>query len=327
MPTFSSLHDARRLPELRSLAIIDTPPEQDYDDVAALASAVCASPVAAVNFVDDKRHFTKAIIGMPKAVGGSVPNDVSFCAATIREADGLLMVTDTHAENRWRDHPLVVDGPQVRFYAGVSIEHAGERVGVVCAFGPEPREINDVQRSALMTLARQATSHLDLRRRNAHLREMAITDPLTGLANRTLLFDRIELALADGLRTNRRVGLLFCDVDNFKRVNDRYGHEAGDRLLCDTADHLRTTARETDTVARIAGDEFVLLCPGLSSIAQAHQVAARINQSDGLRPMPDGSPPPRLSVGVVLAREGEQAADVLRRADAEMYVAKSTLRR
>ncbi len=324
MPNTTSLSDPHRLAALQQLAILDTPPEPDYDDLAALAAAVSRSRVAAINFVDDERHFTKAVFGMPEAQGGSVANDLSFCAATVCSPDGVLVVPDTQAEARWRDHPLVTDGPRVGFYAGASIVSAGERVGVVCVFDTEPREVTDQVRDALETLARQAAAHLELRRRNAELRGLAVTDPLTGLANRTLLFDRLELALVDRGRTGGNVGVLFCDVDDFKRLNDTYGHEAGDALLCDIADCLRAAARDTDTVARIAGDEFVLICPRLTREADVNAVADRVTAvGKERRPMPDGSPPPRLSIGAVVAGDGERPADILRRADAAMYAAKA----
>jgi diguanylate cyclase (GGDEF)-like protein len=320
---FPSLADSRRLSELRQLAILDTPAEPDYGDLAALASAVVRSPVAAVNFVDAERHFTKAIIGMPEAQGGNVPNTASFCAATVAEPDGVLVVANTHADERWRSNPLVTGGPKVGFYAGVSIVSDGQRVGVVCAFGPEPREVQERERSALQTVARQAAAQLQLRRRNVGLRDLALTDPLTGLANRTLLFDRLEAAVAQRERSGAGVGLLFCDVDDFKEVNDRYGHDYGDRLLCDIADRLRDVAHDTDTVARIAGDEFVLVCPHLTSGADLDAVLHRVTVSLREGPsMPDGSPPPRLSIGAVLARDHERPVDILRRSDAAMYAVK-----
>ena len=159
----SSLDEHRRLSALRDLAILDTAPESDYDDLATLAASVCNSPVAAVNFIDDKRHFTKAIAGMPVAEGGSVPNHLSFCAATVASPEGLLVVGDTGADARWREHPLVTDGPRIGFYAGVSIMSRGERIGVVCAFGSEPREVIDAEHTALLTVARHAerTSRFD----------------------------------------------------------------------------------------------------------------------------------------------------------------------
>ncbi len=316
------LRDARRLAEVRALAIFDTPPEAEYDGLVAIAAAVCRSPVAALNFVDDERHFTKAIVGMPEAEGGSISNDVSFCAATVASADGVLIIPDTRVESPWSDHPLVTGGPQAGFYAGVSIVSRGQRVGVLCAFGPQAREIGDQERSALTALARQAATHLELRRQNARLRELALTDPLTGLANRTLLFERLQDAIAQHGRTGRGVGVLYCDVDDFKRVNDRYGHETGDRMLRGVAEHLLAVARDTDTVARIAGDEFVLIRPGATDPTEMDALSARIT-ADMARS--DGSP--SLSMGAAVARAGDSPADLLRRADTAMYAAKATRRR
>jgi diguanylate cyclase (GGDEF)-like protein len=239
---------------------------------------------------------------------------------TVGTPDGVLVVPDTHADERFRDHPLVTGGPQVGSYAGVSITSRGERVGVLCAFGPDARDITRVELEALATLARQAESHLELRRRNAELRALAVTDPLTGLANRTLLFDRLELALADRDRSGGEVGLLVCDVDDFKAVNDRHGHQIGDRVLCEIADDLRSAVRAVDTVARIAGDEFVVLCPGVTR-SDFDEIVLRIVRA-GRRLLPDGWPAPSLTVGAVLAADRDTATSILRRGDLAMYAAK-----
>jgi diguanylate cyclase (GGDEF)-like protein len=317
------LGDARRLAALRELAILDTPAESDFDDVARLAAAVCRSPVAAVNFVDGERHFTKAVVGMPEALGGSVRNDLSFCAATVQSRDGVLAIPDTRTDDHWRDHPMVAGGPGLGFYMGASIHSAGERVGVVCAFGTEPRTVTAQDREALVTLARQVERHLEVRRRNTELRDLALTDPLTGLANRTLLYDRLQHALAHRSRVGRGVGVLYCDVDDFKGINDRLGHEEGDALLCDIAATLRSVARASDTVARIAGDEFVIVCPHVDHQSDLDTVRTRLEEAIAWqRPLRDGSPPPRVSVGAVLADPGDSAADILRRADHAMYGAK-----
>ena len=135
MRTESTLDEHRRLSALRDLAILDTTPEADYDDLAVLAASMCGSPIAAVNFVDDERHFTKAIVGMPEAEGGSVPNTLSLCAATVDSPEGVLIIGDSHADARWREHPLVTGRPRVGFYAGVTLTSQGQRVGVICAFG------------------------------------------------------------------------------------------------------------------------------------------------------------------------------------------------
>ena len=152
---------------LRDLAILDTPPESAYDDLARLASVCCDSDIAAVNLVDDERHWTKAIVGVEGGQGTSVSAEVSFCAATVATESGLLRLSDTATSDEWREHPFVTGPPFVRFYAGASIVVSGEAVGVVCVFGDEPRDLDPQQEQALIALAAQASDQLELRRLNA----------------------------------------------------------------------------------------------------------------------------------------------------------------
>lgn len=161
-----ALTDPLRLGELRALAILDTPPERDFDALAARAAAATHSRVAAVNFVDAGRHYTKAIVGSPESQSTSLDNEVSLCAVTVNEPDGVLIVPDLRADERWDDHPLVHGDPGIGFYMGVSIVSGDQRVGVVCAFGPEPREITGEERRELELLAEQAAAQLRLRRRS-----------------------------------------------------------------------------------------------------------------------------------------------------------------
>ena len=316
--------DPNRVAVLRDLAILDTPPEPAYDDIVGLASACCHSSIAAVNFVDGKRHWTKASVGVEDGQGQSVPADVSFCAATISTDGGLLILPDTSKVEGWRSHPFVAGSPFVRFYAGASVTVSDQPVGVVCVYGDEPRELGAHEEQALVALARQTSAHLELRKHNAELRDLAVTDPLTGLANRTLLFDHLKLAVAQHKRDGRRVGVLFCDVDGFKQVNDIWGHEVGDRVLREVASRLRAASRDVDTVARLAGDEFVLVCPGPESPAELDAILDRVRRSvHRSAPNDEGPPAPRLSIGAALLRDGESALDVLRRADEAMYETKA----
>jgi len=161
------LLDPDRLAVLHDLAILDTPAEGAFDDLALLASACCHSTIAAVNFVDDDRHWTKAMVGVEGGQGTSVSADVSFCAATIATESGLLSLPDTSTSEDWRSHPLVTGPPFVGFYAGASIVVSGQPVGVVCVFGDEPRDLSEQQEQALVALASQASTQLELRQRNA----------------------------------------------------------------------------------------------------------------------------------------------------------------
>ena len=318
------LRDTARLAALYDLAIMDTAAEPAYDDIALLASACCNSEIAAVNFVDDHRHWTKAIVGVPGGRGSSVSAEVSFCAATIASSEALFSVPDTLRDARWQSHPLVVGGPGVRFYSGASIVVRGEPIGVVCVFGDEPCVLGESEEQALLALARQTSRQLELRHHNDGLRELAVRDPLTGLANRTLLVDRLELAIAHRSRSGGHVGLLFCDIDGFKSVNDRLGHEAGDRLLVQIADRLLKATRSVDTVARLGGDEFVVVCPGLECPEDLDAVVSRISETleapdhdcDSTQQLP------RLCIGAALLRGGETASSLIGRADEAMYASK-----
>ncbi|MBA2763129.1 MAG: GAF domain-containing protein, partial [Thermoleophilaceae bacterium] len=146
--------DDERLAVLHDLAILDTPAEPAYDDIARLASASCGSRIAAVNFVDRHRHWTKAICGVPGGQGASVAVERSLCAATVATDGGLLTVPDMLTDARWRAHPDVTGGARLRFYAGAAIVVARQPIAVVCVFGDEPRPITEADEDALAVLAR-----------------------------------------------------------------------------------------------------------------------------------------------------------------------------
>jgi diguanylate cyclase (GGDEF)-like protein/PAS domain S-box-containing protein len=148
-------------------------------------------------------------------------------------------------------------------------------------------------------------------------------DPLTGLANRSLLSDRLELAARLADRVDTQVSALFIDLDSFKSINDRLGHDAGDAALCVVADVLVASARRGDTVARVGGDEFVVLGISLSGL-QAERVAARILRA--LRVPLEGHAgvvEVHASIGLASAQTPEDLPALLRRADAAMYRAKA----
>jgi diguanylate cyclase (GGDEF)-like protein/PAS domain S-box-containing protein len=156
------------------------------------------------------------------------------------------------------------------------------------------------------------------------LEHQALHDPLTGLPNRALFLDRLQHALTRARRPGSSLAVYFCDVDDFKDVNDSLGHDAGDELLVALPPRLREGLRAGDTVARFGGDEFVILCEDLDSEGEAIRIAERIAEAFGLPFALDGRPHHlSVSVGVVFVKGGEASAtEVLRDADAAMYRAK-----
>ena len=160
---------------------------------------------------------------------------------------------------------------------------------------------------------------------------MTRTEPRTGLMNRAELYRQFDTTLrrhdrdAAGSGSSRDLGVLYCDLDYFKHVNDRYGHTTGDQLLVDVADVLRANTRENDLIARVGGDEFVLVCPDLEAPETLSSIMARLCHAVGSL-APDGVPL-RLSVGAAMARPGLGADELIRLADEAMYRVKRDGRR
>ena len=159
----------------------------------------------------------------------------------------------------------------------------------------------------------------------ARLQFQANHDPLTGLPNRTLLLDRLEVAMKRSDRTNNLLAVIFLDLDHFKVVNDSLGHGTGDGLLTVLADRLHTMVRPGDTVARFGGDEFVIVCEDLESRVVAEEIAGRIGAAMAEPAWIGGSEVfVTASLGVALVDHLHQNPDqVLRDADAAMYQAKA----
>ncbi len=168
------------------------------------------------------------------------------------------------------------------------------------------------------------TDNTDREPARAQLEWQATHDPLTGLSNRAILLDRLEHALLLAARSGLWPTLIFLDLDRFKSVNDQLGHSTGDRLLVEAAERIKRSVRAADTVARIGGDEFVVLCEALERTDIAHQVAARILlameepydfNGEGVHIS--------ASIGIMQGDASMSAAeDLLRNADLAMYRAK-----
>jgi diguanylate cyclase (GGDEF)-like protein len=161
---------------------------------------------------------------------------------------------------------------------------------------------------------------LELRETKDQLYHQAFHDALTGLANRLLFADRVAHALA---RRSGNVIVIYIDLDDFKPVNDTYGHEAGDVLLCAVAERLRDSLRPADTPARLGGDEFAVLLTDVA-VADVSTIADRIMRNFGAAvDLGDATVGIAASMGIAIADSGSMPADeLLRKADAAMYVAK-----
>ncbi|MTV27151.1 diguanylate cyclase [Nitriliruptoraceae bacterium ZYF776] len=172
-------------------------------------------------------------------------------------------------------------------------------------------------------LVAQVLDLTDRLRDEETLRHAATHDALTGLPNRRLLLDRLGVALAEAARGGSHVGILFVDLDDFKRVNDTIGHGGGDEVLRVVAERLRTSAREADTVARVGGDEFVVLAASNTAPHDLDRLQKRLRDAVE-RPVALGDAllVPRVSIGGHLTPGGVTPAAALSGADARMYAVK-----
>ncbi len=176
------------------------------------------------------------------------------------------------------------------------------------------------------TLARAIRYAIERKRLEQQLTRMALHDPLTGLPNRALFLDRLQVALAKSSRTEAKIAVLFLDLDHFKEINDNLGHAAGDELLRQVSGRLTRSLREGDTAARFGGDEFTLLCEGIDCAEMAKDIALRLEAIMREAFLLDGRPVHITpSVGVAVSLSGsDRPEDLIRDADASMYQAKQS---
>ena len=242
-------NETARLATLRTLRILDTPPEERFDRLTRLARRLFDVPIALVSLIDENRQWFKSCAGLGVR---ETSRDVSFCGHAILH-DDVFTIPDARADIRFHDNPLVTGDPGIRFYAGQPLTVLnGSKLGTLCLIDTRPRELDAEQRGLLRDLAHIAEQEV------AAI-ELATVDDLTLIANRRGFEALAQHALNVCRRMGRDATLLFFDLDDFKRINDTFGHAEGDRALTAFAAELRGALRESDVIGRLGGDEFVAL--------------------------------------------------------------------
>ncbi len=192
----------------------------------------------------------------------------------------------------------------------VPLLHAGRAAGVLKVYSAEAGAVGADEARVLGLLGNVIGTGLARAELFATMTEHAITDALTGLANRRSWDEQLARAIAHAERTHETLSVAVCDVNGLKEINDRRGHAAGDELLRGIAARWRADARAADFIARIGGDEFAIMLPGADE-AGAQDVVERL-----IRSLPDGA---SVSFGVAEWDLREDALDLMTRADLRMY--------
>ncbi len=233
---------------------------------------------------------------------------VILCAAFLGGKKGGLIWAAIVSPYNYVAGVFLVDDPAAAnpamHLAGLSTQFL-----LALAFG----HMRDLSARLKMVLGEKAKAEREARHLSLH-------DMVTGLPNRRLLRDRMQLEMAHASRENNELAVLFIDLDGFKTINDRFGHDEGDRLLRRSAEVIVGSVRQSDTVARTGGDEFVVLLPGIRTYADAFVVSERMIQ--GIRRLGAGTGL-GASIGVaVYPHDGKDASALVQAADRAMYRAK-----
>jgi len=265
-----------RLAALHRFAILDTPPEPQFDHLVGLAVRVFDMPMALITFVDEDRQWFKASHGLAMSEGS---RSESFCSVTIAQ-DGVMVIPDATQHEQFRSYPNVLGEPHIRSYAGAPlITPDGHKLGTFCVIGTEPREFSEKEQELLASFAQMAMSELKLLQALHNISQMAMNDALTALPNRVQFRQQLTEACRRADVSGEKVVVGLLDLDRFKLINDTFGHAEGDHLLKAVARRLKEATATSDVVARMSGDEFVLLLTDVRSVADIALVTKRLEDS------------------------------------------------
>ncbi|MFY9782208.1 MAG: sensor domain-containing diguanylate cyclase [Acidimicrobiales bacterium] len=302
-------NEAERLAELRSLGLLDTEPQERFNRVTRLTQRLLNVPTAVITLVDEDRNSYLSRQGLDNT--GASRED-SFCAHAILGPD-IMQVPDATKDERFFDNPFVIGKPGIRSYAGCPIAGPnGSTLGTLCVFDSQPRVLSAEDLQSVRDLADMVEGEI------AAL-FMTVSDELTGVGNRRG-FELSASSLLEVCRHRKvRATLLFFDLDEFKSINDTFGHETGDEALVEFTKLLQTTFRNSDIIARYGGDEFIVLLAdtGDPRLALERLRAFLVSRNSH----PSSGYPLAFSVGTsVLEPNGEESLEqLIEQADASMY--------
>jgi diguanylate cyclase (GGDEF)-like protein len=257
-----------RLKTLRSLNILDTSPEERFDRLTRMAKRMFGVPIALVSLVDENRQWFKSCIGLPVS---ETPRDISFCGHAIL-GDEIFIIPDATKDERFADNPLVLNEPHIRFYAGCPLRHLdGSKLGTLCIIDQKPRDLDKDELEALKDLASTAERELAAV-------QLATLDELTNINNRRGFIMLAQHSLNLCARQDIPASLVFLDLNQFKPINDQFGHAEGDQALQTFAKQMKIACRDSDLYARLGGDEFAVLLTNVSR-ESAEEVMTRFQEA------------------------------------------------
>lgn len=315
----SAILDPARLDALRETGLLDSGPNGVFDAITERAARLLGAPYAMLTLVDEDRQVFKSVAGLDSVLGRTreTPLDASICKHVVL-TDGPLAIDDAREDERFCAIPFVLRGPVVS-YAGVPVRAVnGLVLGSLCVLDVQPRQWSASEMETLISLGEWCTSTVALeherrqrrlleeemrhdliqrietesqlryeiverQRLEAELRQQSVQDELTGLCNRRGFFAVAQQQFRQAARNNQCVVLFYADMNEFKTINDTFGHHEGDIALREVARILRESLRASDVLGRVGGDEFagVILhdCPSAPAIVLA-RIRHRLDEAN-----------------------------------------------
>ena len=277
-------------------------------------------------------------------VGSVVPVKNSIIESVVEEGSGPLLVENIETDQRYqkKNNPKY-DSPS---FFSLPVRTHGKLIAVLNLadkkngehFRQEDVDLTSVMVQEVSFALENARIHSELKKQAASLEEevhyrkqaekelkhLAHSDPLTGLSNRYLFLDRLEVAVAQAERQSTHVTVLFVDLNRFKEINDTLGHSAGDKILCEVANRMKSCVRKTDLLARYGGDEFTIILTNDTTTEGIENVASKVIDTLS-RPFSFKSQSLTIGCSIGISTYPDNAADaeaLIRRADAAMYTSK-----
>lgn len=259
-------NEEQRLRALYESKLLDTPIQEGFERITRLAKSIFQVPIVAFTLVDQNRQWFKSIQGLDVC---ETDREVSFCAHAINQ-DNLFIVNDATQDERFADNPLVVNSPQIRFYAGCPVRGINQQnIGTLCIIDTSPRDYKESELENLVDLAKLIENEITANRISyeklalleelTSVKKVALLDGLTNLLNRKGIEGLLQQKMQQAEEKSEGFGIALIDVDGFKKINDTYGHCVGDKILRQVARRLLVGYRDGDIIGRWGGEEFLVI--------------------------------------------------------------------